>query len=83
MSARAIVFMACVAACVVAHIAIVISSLTAQPVAQGDAVPKPRPAIEFLWALVPIVALAFLLTATWNRITDNERHPPAAMKLAR
>lgn len=83
MSAPVIVFVVCAAACVTAHIAILLSTVRSR--AQPDSqVPPPRAALEAFWALVPIVALAFLLTATWARVRDRHAEPPSApiMKVA-
>jgi len=81
-SASVVVFVLCVAACVVAHAAILVSSVSARSAAEGSTVPRPRPMIEFIWALIPIVALALVLTATWARVKEQHKHPPAAMKVA-
>lgn len=87
MSATAVVFVVCVAVCIIAHAAILLSSISARAVTDVSAaaplVPRPRAVSEFLWALVPIFALALVLTATWARVRDQDRpHPPALMKVA-
>lgn len=87
MSTTVVVFVVCVAACIVAHAAILLSSVSARTATAAStttpAVPRPRAVSEFLWALVPIFALALVFTATWVRVRDRESHPPATMKLAR
>ena len=82
MSAPAVVFVVCVAACAVAHVAIVVSSVSARASTASPAVPRPRVAVEFIWALLPILALALVFTATWARVSDRERHPHETMKVA-
>lgn len=72
MRAQVLVFIVCAIACVVAHSAIVVSTLRART--SGDpAIPRPRMFVELIWALLPVLALAFLLTATWSRISARER----------
>ena len=86
MSAAAVVFLVCVVACMVAHAAILLSSVSARATTSAPAaasVPRPRVFVEFLWALLPILALALVFTATWARVRDRDTHPPATMKLAR
>ncbi|MEK7401162.1 MAG: hypothetical protein AABZ80_02245 [Gemmatimonadota bacterium] len=79
----AVVFLVCAAACAVAHVAILVSSVSARTSAGASAqVPHPGAVSEFLWALVPILALALVLTATWSRVRDQHQHPPAMMKVA-
>ena len=84
MSSAVIVFLVCVVACAVAHVAILVSSVSARAAAESAAkVPRPRALVEFIWALVPILALALVLTATWSRVRDRgHRHPPETMKVA-
>jgi hypothetical protein len=89
MPVKVVVFLACVVACAAAHLVILIS-VARRPPATADAatalnVPRPRRGPEILWALLPAVALALVLTATWSRIRQQsaEHHPPAIMKVAR
>ena len=86
MSVVVVVFVVCVAASAIAHAAILVSSVSARLAADvsptAPHVPRPRILGEFLWALVPIVALALVFTATWARVRDREQHPPATMKVA-
>jgi H+/Cl- antiporter ClcA len=89
MPVRVLVFVACVVACAAAHLAILVS-IARRPAASADAatalnVPRPRRGPEILWALLPSLALALVLTATWSRIRQQpaEHHPPAVMKVAR
>jgi heme/copper-type cytochrome/quinol oxidase subunit 2 len=79
-----IVFGICVLACVVGHIAILLSVLRARSSAPDANVPRPRTVIEVVWALVPVIALAFVLTATWVQVRANATHKPdVMMKVAR
>jgi len=78
-----VVFLVCVVACAIAHLAIVVSSVSARASADASAaMPRQRALVEFMWALVPILALALVFTATWAHIRDRERHPPETMKVA-
>ena len=43
----------------------------------GAGVPQPRGTLELLWAVVPALALAILLMATWRAMQDAE-HTSAA-----
>lgn len=78
------VFALCALACLVGHVAI-LQSVLRKGTSQADPhVPRPRLLVELLWAIVPIVALAFVLTATWVRVRDHARpKPDMIMKVAR
>jgi heme/copper-type cytochrome/quinol oxidase subunit 2 len=83
-SASVVVFIVCVVAAAVAHVAILVSTVSARVAADGAAsVPRPRALVEIVWALVPILALALVLTATWSRVHEREKHPPEVLKVAR
>jgi heme/copper-type cytochrome/quinol oxidase subunit 2 len=84
MSVAVIVFGICALACVVGHVAILVSIVRTRS-ASGDAnMPRPRPIIEIVWALVPALVLAFVLTATWVQVRANATHKPVMMmKVAR
>jgi heme/copper-type cytochrome/quinol oxidase subunit 2 len=83
MNAAVIVFVACVAACVVAHVAILRSVVRSRSgVASDAAVPRPNLFVEIVWALVPAIVLAFVLTATWAKIRARPA-PPVIMRIAR
>ena len=83
MNAAVLVFVACVAACVVAHVAILRSVVRSRAgLASDNAVPRPNLLVEIVWALVPAIVLAVVLTATWAKI--RERPAPAPiMRIAR
>lgn len=85
MRAEAVVFAVCVAACVVAHVAILKSVLRARTAAPDPNVPRPKLLVEIAWALVPAIALAFVLTATWAEVQDNSGAPKPSllMRIAR
>jgi heme/copper-type cytochrome/quinol oxidase subunit 2 len=77
-----IVFLVAAAACAIAHVAIVASVVRRRSAVVDAGVPRPNALVELLWALVPAVALAFLLTATWQRVREHETRPAEVMKVA-
>jgi len=81
-SAPVVVFVACVVACVVAHIAILLSTVRGQMTVAVGQMSRPRAAIEALWAMVPVLVLALVLTATWARVREQPRRAPEVMKVA-
>lgn len=85
MSPHVLVFVICAAACVVAHVAIFRSVLRARLTAPDPGVPRPKLLVEVAWALLPAIALAFVLTATWARIVERDGAPAPSllMRLAR
>ena len=85
MRAEVVVFAVCVAACLVAHVAIFRSVLRARGVATDPGVPRPRLLVEIAWALVPAVALALVLTATWSKVQEHAGAPGPSllMRVAR
>jgi hypothetical protein len=83
-SVTVVVFLVCVVAAAIAHIAILVSSVSARVAANASStVPRPRALAEFLWALLPILALALVFTATWTRVRDQHLHPPEILKVAK
>jgi len=66
-----VVFAVAAFASLVAHVVILTSVLRRvwRPVAPG--VPRPRPLAEVAWALLPILVLALVLTASWARVRDT------------
>lgn len=84
MNAGVIVFALCALACVVGHIAI-LQSVVRKGTSQVDTgVPRPKMLVELLWAIIPIIALALVLTATWARVRDHARpRPDMIMKVVR
>ena len=85
MKAEVIVFAVCAAACIVAHVAILRSVVRARSTASDPGVPRPNLLVEVAWALVPAIALAFVLTATWAKIVERDGAPPPSllMRIAR
>ena len=85
MKVEVIVFAVCVAACIVAHIAILRSVIRSRATAADPGVPRPRLLIEVAWAIVPAVVLAFVLTATWAKVREgtNAPAPTLLMRIAR
>lgn len=86
MRATVLVFAVCAVACLVAHLAILRSVLRTAagntPLEPG--VPRPRIGVEVVWAVLPILALALVLTATWARVQSNRAAPPEPiMEVAR
>lgn len=68
---RAAVFMVSAAASLVAHLAIVASVIRARRIAADPGVRRPRFGVELMWAIVPALVLALVLTATWSTITER------------
>ncbi len=83
MLARHWVFAACVVACAIGHIAILVSVARRNAVVVEPGVPRPRRGVEIFWALVPAIVLALVLTATWDRMRERSSQPPEIMKVAR
>jgi heme/copper-type cytochrome/quinol oxidase subunit 2 len=78
-----IVFAVAAAACAIAHVAILASVIRRRSAVADANVPKPRIAVEIVWALIPALALALLLTATWQRVREHGGSRPAeVMKVA-
>ena len=83
MNAAVIVFVVCAAACLVAHL-FILRSVVRRPAPSGDTpVPQPNLIVEIVWAVVPAVILAFVLTATWSKIQQRGGTPPVIMRIAR
>jgi len=76
------VFWTAVVLCAVAEIAIVRSALASRPAPTAEHVPAARRPVEVLWALVPAIALAVVLAATWRAIhpaTGGANDPDTAV----
>jgi hypothetical protein len=84
MHATVIAFAACTLACTLAHIAIVASVVRSRSAVVGPGVPRPKLLVEIVWAVLPALVLALVLTATWDRVRDNAApQPNVMMKVAR
>lgn len=81
MPVRYWIFAGCAAACAIGHLAIVVSVARRHAAAIEPGVPRPRRGIEIIWALVPALVLAWVLTATWDRVRERPE-PPVIMKVA-
>jgi heme/copper-type cytochrome/quinol oxidase subunit 2 len=78
MRAAVIVFGLCALACLVGHVAILHSVLRARSRtgAANAGVPRPRLAVEILWAVIPAVVLAVVLAATWADLRERAAESP-------
>ena len=84
MRSAVVVFALAAIACLVAHAAILHAIVTRRAAPSDPAIPRPRLFVEVIWALVPIIALAFVLTATWDRVREPKAPlPPELMKVAK
>jgi hypothetical protein len=72
-TAAVLVFVVATAACLVAHAAIVVSVIHRASGTVDPNVPRPKLLVEVIWALVPALLLALVLTATWDRVRDNAK----------
>jgi heme/copper-type cytochrome/quinol oxidase subunit 2 len=68
------IFWIAAVACVIAELAILRSTFAARSSQKSTLVPSASPRSEVVWAILPGLALAFLLTATWRRIEAREAH---------
>lgn len=70
-------------ACAVAHVAIIVSVVRRASRVADEHVPRPRLGVEIVWALIPAVALALVLTATWERVREADQpRPTEIMRVA-
>jgi heme/copper-type cytochrome/quinol oxidase subunit 2 len=84
MSVVVLVFLGCVIACLVGHLAILHSVIRQRVEPANTDVPRPRMHVELVWALIPALALALVLTATWARVREHATpRPGVIMKIAR
>jgi heme/copper-type cytochrome/quinol oxidase subunit 2 len=79
MQSAVAVFLVCAIACVVAHVFILVSVVGRRANTANPAVPRPNLVGEVLWALLPAIVLALVLTATWQRVQDRSLHKPGMM----
>ena len=84
MSVAVIAFALCAVACLGGHVAILHSVVRKGTTRADSAVPRPKFAVELLWAVIPMLALAIVLTATWVKVRARATPAPAEiMKVAR
>ena len=83
MSVVVIVFVVAVAASLVAHVAILASVVRRATSVADPNVPRPRLGAEIAWAVIPLLALAIVFTATWTRVREHAVSPPAVMRIAK
>jgi heme/copper-type cytochrome/quinol oxidase subunit 2 len=74
-----VVFALCATCCVVGHVAILHSIIGRRSATVEPGVPRPKVFAEIIWALIPALALALVLTATWGRVRDHETPKPGVM----
>lgn len=63
-----VAFVLAAMACAVAHAAILVSVVRSRSAVRDSNVPRPRLVVEIIWAALPALALALVLTATWTRV---------------
>ena len=85
MAAALTVFGLCVAVCLLAHVAILRSVLRggARSLEVDAAARRRTRFVETVWAVLPAVALALVLIATWPRVRSRDSTPAAQEKLTR
>jgi heme/copper-type cytochrome/quinol oxidase subunit 2 len=69
-----IIFWIAAAACAIAQIIILRSTFAARRTKQSDLVPVASRGGEMAWAVIPALALAVVLVATWQRIEAMDVH---------
>ena len=69
-----IIFWVAAVACVIAEIAILRSTFVARRVTKSESVPSASQTGELVWAVIPAIALAVVLVATWQRIEARRSH---------
>jgi heme/copper-type cytochrome/quinol oxidase subunit 2 len=79
-----VAFFLAVLACGIAHVAILRSVIRRRAAAPDAGVPRPRLSIEVVWALIPVVVLALVFTATWPLVRAHaERNASPVLEVAR
>jgi heme/copper-type cytochrome/quinol oxidase subunit 2 len=61
-------------ACVVAEIALLRFAFAARRIQQSELVPTASRSGEIVWAIIPAVALFFLLVVTWQKVEARGAH---------
>jgi heme/copper-type cytochrome/quinol oxidase subunit 2 len=67
-----LVFILGAIACGAAHVAILAAVMRRRSAVIDRNVPRPRSALEIIWALVPAIAVAALLAATWHKVRAHD-----------
>jgi heme/copper-type cytochrome/quinol oxidase subunit 2 len=83
MSLPVAVFAIAAVACAIAHVAILVSVVRRASGPVSPEVPRPKLAIEIMWAMIPLIVLAFVLTATWDRVRERESPSGVLLEVAR
>jgi hypothetical protein len=84
MSVVVIAFVLCAIACFVGHVAILHSVVRKGSSLVDSTVPRPRLLVELVWAVIPMIVLALVLTATWVHVRENARpKADSIMRIAR
>jgi hypothetical protein len=68
------IFWIAAVACLIAELAILRSTFAARSPNKSTLVPSASPRSEVVWAILPGLMLAAVLTATWQRIEAREAH---------
>jgi len=68
------IFWIAAVACVIAELAILRSTFATRSSNKPTLVPSASPRSEAVWAILPALALAVVLTATWQKIEAREAH---------
>jgi heme/copper-type cytochrome/quinol oxidase subunit 2 len=63
-------------ACAVAEIAILRSIIAQRRAQHSSLVPSGSPVTELIWGVVPAIALALVLFASWRRVQQRDHHMP-------
>ncbi|MDP9204765.1 MAG: hypothetical protein M3P12_04795 [Gemmatimonadota bacterium] len=68
------VFWIATVACVIAELAILRSTFAARRGNSSQLMSASSPRAEIAWAIIPAVALGFVLTATWQKLEARDAH---------
>jgi hypothetical protein len=82
--ATIVVFAVAAFASVIAHVLILTSVLRRVWRPVETSVPRPRPLAEIAWALLPLLVLVLVLTASWARVRETAaRKAVPVLRIAR
>ena len=68
------IFWIAAVACVIAEAAILRSTFMGQRASRSELVPVSPKSGELAWAVIPVLALCAVLSATWRRIEARQSH---------